>query len=168
MGTHPIFESDFDCLTDTKMLSKVLYRHNNLRRNLIDLSKSQIRTRIMESKSTFIDVRRFDAGVIETNRWIHISLNELEEALELNDEDFAAQFDAEKPNINDELVFYCMKGVRSKSAALYFEQNGYTNVSNYRGGWWGWNDHWTRAEWAAWSEKANFPLPDHVLDSIDN
>jgi len=144
-----------------------------LRRHLADLTKSQTRVRIEHGNAILIDVRRFEelnVGVIKTppGQWMHIPLNELEEAVELDSDEFAAKFGARKPSVNDELIFYCMKGVRSKSAALYFEQNGYENVSNYRGGWWGWNDHWTRAEWVAWSEKANFPLPDHVLDSIDN
>ena len=162
------------------------------RRQLTDLTKGQIKARLERSSVTLIDVRRFDevdAGVIETpqgGKWIHIPLNELEEALELDNDDFAAQFECDqKPDKNDELIFYCMKGVRSASAALYFEQNvslkinfeknirfnlkkGYTNVSNYQGGWWEWNEHWTRDEWTAWSEKANFPLPDHLLNSLDN
>ena len=101
------------------------------RRQLTDLTKSQIKARLERSSGavTLIDVRRFDevdAGVIETpqGKWIHIPLNELEEALELDNDDFAAQFECnQKPDKNDELIFYCMKGVRSASAALYFEQN---------------------------------------------
>ena len=106
-----------------KMLSRIW------RRQLTDLTKSQIKARLERSSVTLIDVRRFDevdAGVIETPRgkWIHIPLNELEEALELDNDDFAAQFECDqKPDKNDELIFYCMKGVRSASAALYFEQN---------------------------------------------
>jgi len=178
MGTHPIFESDFDCLTE--MTSRIPQHQH-----VADLTKSQTRVRIESGGAILIDVRRFDevdAGVIKSDKWIHIPLNELEEALELDDEDFAAHFDAQKPSVNDELVFYCMKGVRSRNAALYFQQNkliklnvklfnsikGFTNVSNYGGGWWEWNNHWTRAEWVAWSEKANYPLPDYLLDTIDN
>ena len=100
------------------------------RRQLTDLTKGQIKARLERSSVTLIDVRRFDevdAGVIETpqgGKWIHIPLNELEEALELDNDDFAAQFECDqKPDKNDELIFYCMKGVRSASAALYFEQN---------------------------------------------
>jgi len=29
MGTHPIFESDFDCLTDFEIGNKGDYRYNN-------------------------------------------------------------------------------------------------------------------------------------------
>jgi len=148
------------------MASRILQHQH-----VVDLTKSETRVKIESGSVILIDVRRLDevdAGVIETDKWIHIPLNELEEALELDNEDFAAEFNAQKPSVNDELVFYCMKGVRSKNAALYFQQNGFTNVSNYGGGWWEWNNHWTRAKWVAWSEKANYPLPDYLLDSIDS
>jgi len=147
------------------MASRILRR-----RHLADLTKCQTRLRVESGGAILIDVRRFEelkVGLIETppGQWIHIPLNELEEAIELDNDDFAAKFDAQKPNVNDELIFYCMKGVRSKKAAMYFEQNGYQNVSNYLGGWWEWNDHWTKDEWLVWFEKANYPVKQHWLEN---
>ena len=44
--------------------------------------------------------------------------------------DFAAQFKSDqKPDRNDELIFNCMKGVRSKAAAVYFDRNVRINSS---------------------------------------
>ena len=65
-----------------------------------------------------------------------------------------------------QLVFYCMAGVRSKSAALQFEQAGYSDVSNYLGGWWEWNSDWDKDSWMQWSQKTGFPLNPKLLEQL--
>ena len=96
------------------MLSRVLLRHRS--RHLANLTKSQLRARL-EHGATLIDVRRFEevnVGVIKTplgSQWIHIPLNELEDALQLDSDEFVTQFETPKPSINDELIFYCTVGL---------------------------------------------------------
>ena len=68
--------------------------------------------------------RRFsevDAGTIPAENFIHIPLQEVPEALTLSDSEFEDQFGAPKPKENDQILFYCMAGVRSRNAALQFE-----------------------------------------------
>ena len=59
-----------------------------------------------------------------------------------------------------------MAGVRSKSAALQFEQAGYSDVSNYLGGWWEWNSDWDKDNWLQWSQKTGFPLNPKLLEKL--
>lgn len=125
--------------------------------------------------------------MIKADKLINIPLGEVQEALQLDSEDFQAQYNAEKPQVDDEvsytlknygsensysidenfqLVFYCMAGVRSKSAALQFEQAGYSDVSNYLGGWWEWNSDWDKDNWLQWSQKTGFPLNPKLLEQL--
>ena len=125
--------------------------------------------------------------MIKADKLINIPLGEVQEALQLDSEDFQAQYNAEKPQVDDEvsytlknygsensysidenfqLVFYCMAGVRSKSAALQFEQAGYSDVSNYLGGWWEWNSDWDKDNWLQWSQKTGFPLNPKLIEQL--
>ena len=38
-----------------------------------------------------------------------------------------------KPELDDKIICYCMKGIRSKTAAEQLDELGYTNVYNYEG-----------------------------------
>jgi len=137
------------------------------RRFLTNLNKTHFSEKIRTA--VVIDVRNFsetDEGVIKADKLIHIPLGEVQEALQLDSEDFLAQYNAEKPKVDDELVFYCMAGVRSKSAALQFEQAGYSDVSNYLGGWWEWNSDWNKENWLQWSQKTGFPLNPKLLEQL--
>jgi len=107
-----------------------------------------------------------DYGKIDATNWIHIPLGEVAEALTLSDEDFESQFEKRKPALDDELVIYCMKGRRSYMAGVQFENNGYTNVSNYIGGWFEWNNNWSKSQWLDWSAKTGFPLSDDQLNQL--
>ena len=62
-----------------------------------------------------------DAGTIPAENFIHIPLQEVPEALTLSESEFEDQFGAPKPKENDQILFYCMAGVRSRNAALQFE-----------------------------------------------
>ena len=44
-----------------------------------------------------------DEGVIKADKLIHIPLGEVQEALQLDSEDFQAQYNAEKPQLTDEV-----------------------------------------------------------------
>ena len=74
--------------------------------------------------------RRFaevNCGIIEAKNWLHIPLNEhpftnIDQALKLSDNDFKIIFGVEKPLKSDEIIFYCMAGIRSDSAAQIFHE----------------------------------------------
>ena len=73
-------------------------------------------------------------------------------ALELSRSQFEETFGAPKPEKDDELVFYCMAGVRSELAAKEFIKAGYTNVANYQGGWLDWSSDNYDQEWVDWAK----------------
>jgi len=50
MGTHPIFESDFDCLTDNGSTSDLEMRENAFSSNSIQLAEVSIRLEIGPSR----------------------------------------------------------------------------------------------------------------------
>jgi hypothetical protein len=51
-----------------------------------------------------------------------------------------------------------MKGKRSIYAGALWEKMGNKNVHHYNGGWYEWNEDWTREQWVAWSKQTGFPL----------
>jgi rhodanese-related sulfurtransferase len=53
-------------------------------------------------------------------------------------DDFFERFGFAKPRRDDEVVFYCKAGVRSRGAAGLAEQAGYAKVGEYRGSWLDW------------------------------
>jgi len=63
------------------------------------------------------------------------------DAMFLPEEEFEDRFGFEKPSMDKEVVFYCKSGVRSSAAAQLAQQQGYKNVSEYRGSWLDWEKH---------------------------
>lgn len=89
--------------------------------------------------TTTPDVREpseYSAGYIPTA--LNIPVKSSPDALFLPDEEFEDRFGFEKPGTDKEVVFYCRSGVRSSAAAQLAQQQGYTNVSEYRGSWLDW------------------------------
>ncbi|KYQ91759.1 hypothetical protein DLAC_07547 [Tieghemostelium lacteum] len=88
------------------------------------------------SKSFYlIDVRNpsevQNSGLIESA--INLPLGVIPAALELKPEDFEETFNFKKFNKNDNIVFYCQKGIRSDQASTYARQQGYENSVSYPG-----------------------------------
>lgn len=67
-------------------------------------------------------------------------------ALGLSPEEFHDAFGFDKPNPKDLLVFYCLGGVRSTSAAELAETFGYKHRGNYVGSWEDWVTHENKAK----------------------
>ena len=63
------------------------------------------------------------------------------DAMFLPEEEFEDRFGFEKPSMDKEVVFYCKSGVRSSAAAQLAQQQGYNNVSEYRGSLLDWEKH---------------------------
>lgn len=88
-----------------------------------------------------IDVREpheFSAGAIPNA--INLPLASEPEALTLPKEEFKERYGVEKPDVeNDEVVFYCKAGVRSRSAAGLAREVGYKKVGEFPGSWNEWS-----------------------------
>ena len=106
----------------------------------------------------FRDPNEVDGGHIEAANFNHIPLEEIDEALALNDSNFKLIYEIKKPQKDDPIVFYCMAGMRAEDAALQFEAVGYNKVHLYPGGWKEWVESWTREDWEAWSKETGYPL----------
>jgi len=93
-------------------------------------------------KSLVIDVRERHeiAATGSLPNSINIPLGELKNDLNLPDEAFEEKHKVRKPDKeNDEIVFSCMRGNRSRQAAdIAFEQD-YKKLFNYMGGWVEWS-----------------------------
>jgi len=87
--------------------------------------------------STVIDVREpkelAQTGVLPKS--LNIPLGEVERAFKFNPNEFKSKYGFDKPSKDSEIIFSCLKGIRSETAANIARQLGYTNVKNYRGGW---------------------------------
>lgn len=86
-----------------------------------------------------IDVREpseYEAGYIPGA--INLPIKTQPDAIFLPEEEFEDRFGFAKPPIDAEVVFYCKAGVRSSAAAQLAQQQGYHNVSEYRGSWLDW------------------------------
>ncbi|KAF9256084.1 Rhodanese-like protein [Marasmius fiardii PR-910] len=68
----------------------------------------------------------------------HIPINSLEASLKQTPEAFKEKFGIPKPERDQEVVFYCKKGLRSTMASEIAVRAGYTNVVNYKGSWLEW------------------------------
>ncbi|KAI8603973.1 Rhodanese-like domain-containing protein, partial [Dissophora ornata] len=87
-----------------------------------------------------IDVREpaeVALGVIPTAH--HIPLAALHDALvSLSDQDFEAQYGFKRFAKDEEAIFYCRSGRRSRLAFAQAQELGYTHVRHYPGSWIEW------------------------------
>ncbi|KAG4443776.1 hypothetical protein IFR05_000767 [Cadophora sp. M221] len=54
-------------------------------------------------------------------------------------EEFEDRFGFERPSKEQEVIFYCRSGVRSRTAAALARQAGWDNVAEYQGSWLDWD-----------------------------
>ncbi|KAI1817507.1 Rhodanese-like domain-containing protein [Poronia punctata] len=92
-------------------------------------------------KTKIIDVR--EPSELKTTGRIPGALNipvtTSPEAFHLSREDFEDRFGFEMPDKDDEVVFYCKAGVRSRAAAGIAREAGWRNVGEYPGSWIEWS-----------------------------
>uniref|UniRef100_A0A3Q3JGF2 Rhodanese domain-containing protein n=1 Tax=Monopterus albus TaxID=43700 RepID=A0A3Q3JGF2_MONAL len=71
---------------------------------------------------------------------VHIPVDTVGTALEMNPEEFLAKYGVTKPPLDaPELVFYCRIGRRSEMATNKAHSLGYVNARNYTGGYTQWS-----------------------------
>jgi len=98
--------------------------------------------RLIETKQKYflIDVRNKDElgyGIIPTAQ--NIPLHEIGKALDMDEEEFSSTFSFEKFSEQDQVIFYCRTGGRSKTATEIAFAKGYTNSKNFAGSIWEWS-----------------------------
>lgn len=77
---------------------------------------------------------------------INIPVSSAPDALFMPGHEFEDKFGFAKPKADQELVFYCKAGVRSRAAAQLAQQVGYKNVSEYPGSWMDWQKNGGKVE----------------------
>jgi len=86
-----------------------------------------------------VDVREPDEviqGMIPSA--VNLPLSTLANSLYLHHSAFKEKHGFDKPQRDQELIFYCRSGKRSASASDIAKRNGYTNILNYKGSWLDW------------------------------
>lgn len=77
---------------------------------------------------------------------INIPITTHPESFHISEEDFEQRFDYGRPGRDEELIFYCKAGVRSRAAASLAKEAGWTNVGEYPGSWLDWEKNGGEAE----------------------
>ncbi|KAI0085634.1 endoplasmic reticulum protein [Irpex rosettiformis] len=97
------------------------------------------RTEQPTENAYLVDVREPDEvlqGSIPSS--VNLPLSVLANSLTLKPETFKSKFGWEKPQKDQEIVFYCRSGKRAASACDIAYRNGFSNVLNYKGSWLDW------------------------------
>lgn len=107
------------------------------------LSIDEVVSKIDDKDVYLVDVRRpeeVSQGTIEADKWVHVPWQEVGEAALLSSDEFKDKYGCEKPKKSDNVVFYCLGGVRSTLAlkALEKAECG-IDATHFPGGW----DEWT-------------------------
>jgi rhodanese-related sulfurtransferase len=106
------------------------------------ITKKELENKIQSSPNDFylIDVREpheTAQGIIPTAKLV--PLGHVFAALTTPDLDWEDAFGFPKPELDDEVIFYCRSGKRSYQACMLAKQFGYKNIKNYEGSWLEWS-----------------------------
>ena len=69
---------------------------------------------------------------------VNIPIKSQPDSFFISSEEFEDRFGFDRPQKDQELVFYCKSGVRSRSAAEMAKQAGWGKVAEYQGSWSDW------------------------------
>ncbi|PVH85971.1 Rhodanese-like protein [Cadophora sp. DSE1049] len=70
---------------------------------------------------------------------INIPVTSKPDSFFITAEEFEDRFGFERPSKEQEVIFYCKSGVRSRAAAALARQAGWDNVAEYQGSWLDWD-----------------------------
>ncbi|KAI9645404.1 hypothetical protein NHQ30_006143 [Ciborinia camelliae] len=70
---------------------------------------------------------------------LNIPITTFPDAFSISEEEFEDRFGFERPSKEDECVFYCKAGVRSRVAAEIARANGWEKVGEFQGSWGEWS-----------------------------
>ncbi|KAF7900228.1 uncharacterized protein EAF01_007530 [Botrytis porri] len=71
---------------------------------------------------------------------VNISITTHPDAFSISEEEFEDRFGFERPGKEEECVFYCKAGVRSRAAAQIARGNGWRSVGEFEGSWGEWSE----------------------------
>ncbi|KAI1265773.1 Rhodanese-like domain-containing protein [Xylariaceae sp. FL1019] len=95
---------------------------------------------LQDPKITIIDVR--EPGELKQTghipKAVNIPITTYPDSFHITPEDFEDRFGFTRPGPEDEVVFYCKAGVRSRAAAGIAREAGWKNVGEYPGSWVEW------------------------------
>ncbi|KAF7872317.1 hypothetical protein EAF04_003241 [Stromatinia cepivora] len=77
---------------------------------------------------------------------VNISITTNPDAFSISEEEFEDRFGFERPSKEEECVFYCRSGVRSRAAAEIAKGNGWEQVGEFEGSWGEWSAKGGEAE----------------------
>ncbi|KAI0165670.1 Rhodanese-like domain-containing protein [Xylariaceae sp. FL1272] len=96
---------------------------------------------LQDPKITIVDVR--EPGELKQTGHIpnavNIPITTYPDSFHITPEDFEDRFGFTRPGPEDEMVFYCKAGVRSRAAAGIAKEAGWKNVGEYPGSWVEWS-----------------------------
>ncbi|SMN22087.1 similar to Saccharomyces cerevisiae YOR286W RDL2 Protein with rhodanese activity [Maudiozyma saulgeensis] len=124
-------------LTSSKLLVRTFFGSSILRNNVIKTYKFHDIKQLIEnpvSGKVLVDVREPQEHMqyaIPTS--VNIPVNTAPGALGLLAEEFQKTFNFNKPELSNELVFYCKSGTRAKAAEELARSYGYQNTAIYHG-----------------------------------
>ncbi|KAL2061705.1 hypothetical protein VTL71DRAFT_7083 [Oculimacula yallundae] len=106
-------------------------------------SFKEIKAFVEKPDATRILVDSREPGELQATGTIPGSLNipvtSKPDSFFISAEEFEDRFGFERPSKEQELVFYCKSGVRSRAAAALARQAGWGNVAEYQGSWLDWD-----------------------------
>ncbi|XP_043855788.1 thiosulfate sulfurtransferase/rhodanese-like domain-containing protein 3 [Dromiciops gliroides] len=108
-----------------------------------DVTYKELKNLLHSKSSLLIDVRE-PWEVLEYGKipgFLNIPLDEIDQALQMNSEDFKKKYNQDMPSKSDSLVFSCLAGVRSKKALNTALSLGYESARHYPGGWKEWESY---------------------------
>ncbi|KAI0132768.1 Rhodanese domain protein [Xylariales sp. AK1849] len=102
----------------------------------------------LSADTTLIDVRE-PSELSSTGKIpgaLNIPITTSPDSFHITAEEFEDRFGFERPGPEDEVVFYCKAGVRSRAAAGIAREAGWKNVGEYPGSWVDWSGQGGKVE----------------------
>jgi len=128
---------------DTKnsfILTSVNTRNLSSPARLPQTSEYEDVVKFLEIGGVVIDVREpkelINDGVIPNA--VNIPLRQVKEAFQQNPDAFEKKYQVKMPAEEDPIIFSCLAGIRSAKAEVIVNSIGFTNTSNYQGGFADW------------------------------
>ncbi|CAG5110980.1 Oidioi.mRNA.OKI2018_I69.chr2.g5324.t1.cds [Oikopleura dioica] len=101
------------------------------------IPSAEIKRQLQNSEVLFIDVRaayELESGKIQADRFLNIPHSDIVHQFMQKDEDFKTIHGIEKPKKNQKIIVYCKSGRRGEMAQAFLVELGYSDVSNWAGG----------------------------------
>ncbi|XP_020744977.2 thiosulfate:glutathione sulfurtransferase isoform X2 [Odocoileus virginianus] len=98
------------------------------------VSLPELRSLLASGRARLFDVRsREEAAAGTIPGALNIPVSELESALQMEPAAFKALYSAEKPKLEENLIFFCQMGKRGLQATQLAQSLGYKGARNYEG-----------------------------------